>query len=176
MNQTIKDLKERRSCRSFKPDMLPKELIEQVIEAGLYAPSARGLQSTRIVAITDKKIRDKLMVDNRAIMGIEDDVYDPFYGAPVILVVLGEKDFPHSIYDGSLVMGNMLNAAHALGLGSIWIHRAKEEFETDYYKNLLKEHGLEGEYIGIGHCCIGYINGSLKEPAPRKEDHVFYIK
>lgn len=175
MNQTIKDLKERRSCRSFKPTMVDKKLINQVIEAGLYAPSAMGKQATRIIAITNKEVRQKLAEDNATICGWPKD-FDPFYGAPVILIVLGEKDFPPSIYDGSLVMGNMMNAAHSLGLGSIWIHRAKEEFETEFYKNLLKEHGLEGEYIGVGHCALGYIDGKLNEPAPRKTDHVIWIE
>lgn len=174
MKETIKDLLERRSCRSFKDDPIPEELLNEVIKAGSYAPSAMGRQATRMLVITNKEIRNKMMEDNARIMGVSN--IDPFYGAPVIIVVLRDKSFAPSIYDGSLVMGNLMNAAHALGLGSIWIHRAKEEFEMDYYKNLLKEQGIEGEFEGVGHCALGYINGGIKEPAPRMEDHIVYIK
>lgn len=174
MNTTIKDMVERRSCRSFKSEMVPKELIDQVIEAGTYAASSMGKQATRIIAVTNKELRDRISQDNKKVGGFEGDI-DPFYGAPVILIVLGEKDWPNRVYDGSLVMGNLMLAAHSLGLGSIWIHRAKEEFEMDYYKNLLKELGLEGEYEGIAHCALGYVEGKLPAAAPRKENHVFYI-
>ncbi len=174
MNQTIKDMLERRSCRKFKPDMVSKEMIDQVIEAGLYAANARGKQATRIIAVTNKELRNKISADNCKIGGWNEG-FDPFYGAPVILIVLTEKDWPIRVYDGSLVMGNMLLAAHSLGLGSIWIHRAKEEFEMDTYKNLLKELGLEGEFEGIGHCALGYVDGELPPAAKRKENHVFYV-
>ena len=129
MNDIIRAMEERRSIRKFKPDMPAKEDIEQIIEAGLYAANGRGLQGAVIIAVTDKRTRDKLSDDNRKIGGW-DEGFDPFYGAPVILIVLGSKDCHTGIYDGSLVMGNLMLAAHSLGLGSIWIHRAKEEFET----------------------------------------------
>lgn len=174
MNQTIKDLLERRSCRSFKDDPIPEELLQEVLKAGSYAPSAMGRQATRMLVIQNKALRDRMMEDNAKIVGVPG--IDPFYGAPVIIVVLRDKSFAPSIYDGSLVMGNLMNAAHALGLGSIWIHRAKEEFEMNYYKNLLKEYGIEGEFEGVGHCALGYIKGGIKEPAPRMEDHIIYIK
>lgn len=174
MNSTIKDILERRSCRKFKSDMVPQELIEQVVEAGQYAASAKGAQATRIIAVTNKEIRDRIAKDNQAIGGWQEG-FDPFYGAPVILIVLGEKDWANKVYDGSLVMGNMMLAAHSLGLGSIWIHREKEEFEMDFYKQLLKDIGLEGEYEGIGHCALGYADCELPAAAPRKENHVFYV-
>ena len=174
MNQTIKDMIERRSCRKFKPDMVPIGIINEIVEAGLYAASGKGLQATRIVVITNKSIRDKFMVDNAKIMGREGT--DPFYGAPVILLVLGEKDNPNAAYDGALVMGNLMLAAHSLGIGSIWINRAREEFEMDEYKEFLKEIGLDGEFVGVGHCAIGYIDGELPKAAPRKTDHVIYVE
>ena len=174
MNTTIKDLLERRSCRSFKSEPIPEELLREVIKAGTYAPSAMGKQSTRLLVITNKEIRDELMKDNAQIMGASG--MDPFYGAPVIIVVLRDKTFAPSIYDGALVMGNLMNAAHALGLGSIWIHRAKEEFEMDKYQKLLKEHGIEGDFEGVGHCALGYIDGGIKEAAPRLEDHIIFIE
>lgn len=177
MNDVIKNMMERRSIRKFKPDMVPKELIDQVIEAGIYAPSGKNDQAAIVVAITNKEIRDKLANDNREIGGWPEG-FDPFYGAPVVLVVLGKKAHFTSIYDGSLVMGNLMNAAHSLGLGSIWIHRAKEEFEMEEYKRLLSDIGVEGEWEGIGHCVLGYADTEAGEPkAPaRKEGRVFFVE
>ena len=175
MNQTIKDMLERRSIRKFKPDMIPKEIIDQIIEAGLYAANGRGHQASIIVAVTNKELRDKISAVNCKIGGWSQD-FDPFYGAPVLLIVLAEKDWPTHIYDGSLVMGNLMLAAHTLGIGSCWIHRAKEEFEMEEYKDLLKSLGIEGEYEGIGHCALGYADGELPAPAERKDDHVFYVE
>ena len=174
MNEVLRAMKERRSIRKFRPQLPPKEMLDQIIEAGLYAASARGEQDPIILAITNKEARDKLSYDNGAVMGRSGG--DPFYGAPAVLVVLAPKSWPHRVYDGSLVMGNMLLAAHSLGLGSIWIHRAKEEFETDYYKDLLKGLGIEGEWEGIGHCCVGYMDCELPAAAPRKENRVFWIE
>ena len=173
MNEIIKAMKERRSIRSFKADMPAKEDIEQIIEAGLYAANARGQQQVITVAVTDKALRDKLMDANRKIGGWNEG-FDPFYGAPVILIVLAAADWPNRVYDGSLVMGNMMLAAHSLGLGSIWIHRAKEEFEQEEWKALLKELGVSGEWEGIGHCAVGYAEGDIPAAAPRKEGRVFW--
>ena len=132
MNEIIRAMEERRSIRSFKPEMPPKEVLQQIVEAGLYAASGKGQQAAIVVAVTNKALRDKLAEENRRIAGAPEGS-DPFYGAPAVLVVLGRKDWPTHVYDGSLVMGNLLLAAHALGLGSIWIHRAKEEFEEPEY-------------------------------------------
>ena len=175
MNEIIKAMKERRSIRKFKPDMVSKRDIDEIIEAGLYAANGMGRQAVITVAVTNKELRDKIAEDNRKIGGW-DKGFDPFYGAPVILIVLAEKDWRNRVYDGSLVIGNMMLAAHSLGLGSIWIHRAKEEFETDEYKKLLKDIGVQGEWEGIGHCAIGYIDGDIPKPAPRKENRVYFIE
>lgn len=128
MNEIIKAMEERRSIRKFKPEMPKKEDLQQIVEAGLYAANGMGRQATITVAVTNKELRDKLSAINCKIGGWDEGV-DPFYGAPAILIVLAEKDWRNRVYDGSLVMGNMMLAAHSLGLGSIWIHRAKEEFE-----------------------------------------------
>ena len=173
MNEVLKAIKERRSVRSFKSEMPPKELLKQIVEAGLFAPSGRNSQSAIILAITDQTLRNKLMEANRAVMGRTEG--DPFYGAPVIFVVLRNKEVGTSIYDGCLVMENLMLAAHALGLGSIWIHRAKEEFETEEYKNLLKGLGVTGEWEGVGHCAVGYVDGELPEAPARKPNRVFWI-
>ena len=175
MNEVIKALKERRSIRKFKSDMVPRELIDQVIEAGLYAPTGKNDQAAIILAVTNKDVRDRLAEDNRKIGGWKEG-FDPFYGAPVVLIVLGEKDHFTSIYDGSLVMGNLMNAAHSLGLGSIWIHRAKEEFEMDSYKKLLRDLGVEGEWVGIGHCALGYADMEQPKAPERKPNRAFYVE
>ena len=175
MNEIIRAMEERRSIRSFKPEMPPKEVLQQIVEAGLYAASGKGQQAAIVVAVTNKALRDKLAEENRRIAGAPEGT-DPFYGAPAVLVVLGRKDWPTHVYDGSLVMGNLLLAAHALGLGRIWIHRAKEEFEEPEYQQLLKDLGVEGEWEGIGHCAVGYLNGEAPAPAPRKPGRVFWAE
>ncbi len=175
MNEIMKAIKERRSIRKFKPDMPTKEALEQIIEAGLYAASGMGKQTVITIAVTNKEIRDTLSEANRSIGGWGEG-FDPFYGAPVILIVLADKNSGTRIYDGSLVMGNMMLAAHSLGLGSIWIHRAKEEFETDQWQKLLADLGVEGEWEGIGHCAVGYIDGEIPKAAARKDNRVFWVE
>ena len=175
MNEIIKAIEERRSVRKFKAEMPKKEDLDQIIEAGLYAASAKGQQSAIIVAVTKKEVRDKISADNCKIGGW-DKGFDPFYGAPAILIVLADKNWANRVYDGSLVMGNMMLAAHSLGLGSIWIHRAREEFETEEYKKLLASWGVEGAWEGIGHCAVGYMDCELPKPAPRKEGRVFRVE
>ncbi len=173
-NSIIQAMKERRSIRSFRPDMPPAELIDQIIEAGLYAPNGKGRQATKIIAVTRKDLRDRIAADNCRIGGWKEG-FDPFYGAPVILAVLGDSTWPTHVYDGSLVLGNLMLAAHALGLGSIWIHRAREEFEMPFYQQLLADLGIQGSWEGIGHCALGYAEGRIPAPAPRQENRVFRI-
>lgn len=175
MNDTIKDMIQRRSCRKFKPDMVPAEIIDQIIEAGLYAASGKNQQDAIIVAVTNKQVRDQLAAVNRQIGGFPEGM-DPFYGAPVVLIVLADKNYFTHVYDGSLVMGNLMLAAHTLGIGSCWIHRAKEEFEMPQYQELLKSLGVEGLYEGIGHCILGYADTEPPAPPARKDKRVFYVK
>lgn len=175
MNEVIKAMKERRSIRKFKAEMPSKADLEQIVEAGLYAANGRGRQAVITIAVTDKELRDKLSAVNNEIMGGPEG-NDPFYGAPAILIVLANKEVPTAPYDGSLVMGNLMLAAHSLGLGSIWIHRAKEEFEMPKYQKLLKDLGIEGEWEGIGHCAVGYIDGENPAAAPRNDGRVFWVE
>ncbi len=175
MNEVIKAMKERRSIRKFKAEMPSKADLEQIVEAGLYAANGRGRQAVITIAVTDKELRDKLSAVNNEIMGGPEG-NDPFYGAPAILIVLANKEVPTAPYDGSLVMGNLMLAAHSLGLGSIWIHRAKEEFEMSEYQKLLKDLGIEGEWEGIGHCAVGYIDGENPAAAPRNDGRVFWVE
>ena len=165
----------RRSVRKYKTDMIPRDIIERIVEAGTYAANGRGHQASIILAVTNKELRDKLSEMNRKIGGW-DEGFDPFYGAPVVLVVLAEKDWPTHVYDGSLVMGNLMLAAHTEGIGSCWIHRAKEEFESEEGKELLKSLGIEGDYVGIGHCVLGYVDGEYPGIPERKDNWVYYVE
>ena len=163
-------MRSRRSIRKYSDKAVPKELIDKVIEAGLYAASGMNRQDTIIIAVTDKVHIEELSKTNAAIMGRD---IDPFYGAPVVLIVLADKNAPTYIYDGSLTIGNMLLEAHALGLGSCWIHRAKEEFESPEGKAILKKLGIDGDHEGIGHVALGYIDGDLPGIIERKPGRVY---
>ncbi|MDR9859682.1 nitroreductase [Treponema socranskii] len=174
MNEIIDAIKARRSTKSFKSDPVSKEIVDRVIEAGLYAASAQGKQVPVIVAVTNKKLRDRLSEMNRKVGGW-DEGFDPFYGAPVVLVVLADKNWANRVYDGSLVIGNMMLAAHSLKIGSCWIHRAKEEFESDEGKAILKELGISGDFEGIGHCVLG-VSAAEREMPPRRAGRVFYAE
>ena len=173
MNEALNNMKTRRSIRAYKPDMVPQDVIDRIIEAGTYAASGMNRQPAIIIAVTDKAIRDKLSKMNADVMGANND---PFYGAPVVLIVLADKTVPTYLYDGSLVMGNLMNAAHAEGIGSCWIHRAKEMFESAEGKEILKSLGIAGEYEGIGNCVLGYAVNPNPEAGPRKDNYVYYIK
>ena len=169
MAETLTTLKTRRSCRAYKPELIEEEKLNAIIEAGTYAATGMGRQSPIIIAVTSKEVRDKLSKMNAAVMGVD---FDPFYGAPELLIVLADKSMPTYIYDGSLVMGNMMNAAADLGVASCWIHRAKEEFESEEGKAMLKGLGITGDYEGIGHLILGYAAKPAADPAPRKADYV----
>lgn len=173
MSEVINNMKTRRSIRKYKPDMIPEDVLNRIIEAGTYAATGMGKQSPIIIAVTNKEIRDKFSKMNAEIMGVDSD---PFYGAPVVLIVLADKARPTYVYDGSLVMGNLMLAAYAEGIGSCWIHRAKEEFESAEGKAFLKSLGIEGDYEGIGHCVLGYVDGEEPKAMPRKENYVYCVK
>ena len=173
MNTDLLTLMEtRRSVRSFKPDMIPSDVINQIIKAGTYAATGMNRQSPIIIAVTNKEMRDRLSRMNAKIMGSDKD---PFYGAPIVLIVLAKKETPTHVYDGSLVMGNLMLAAHAVGVDSCWIHRAKEEFASPEGKALLKEWGLSENYVGIGHCILGYRDCEYPEAKERKADYIVRV-
>ena len=171
-NEAIEFIESRRSIRRFKPDMIPDEILDKIVEAGTYAATGMGRQSPIIITIKDRVVRDELSELNARIMGADTD---SFYGAPVVLVVLANRAMPTYIYDGSLVMGNLMLAAHALGIGSCWIHRAKEEFDSPKGKKILENLGIDGDYEGIGHCILGYMDGDYPEAKPRKENWSYRI-
>lgn len=175
MNETMNAILSRRSVRKYTDRMPSREDLEQIIQAGLYAASGKGGQSSVILAVTDRTLRDRLMEMNRKIGGWAEG-FDPFYGAPAVLLVLADKSSPNHVYDGSLAMGNMMLAAHALGLGSCWINRAREEFDSEEGKAILRSLGVEGDYEGIGHCVVGYPAGELPAAKPRREGRVFWVE
>ncbi|MBQ2328132.1 MAG: nitroreductase [Oscillospiraceae bacterium] len=170
--ETLTVLKTRRSCRAYLPDPVEDEKLNAILEAGTYAATGMGRQSPIILVVKDPEVRAKLQKLNAAAMGMD---IDPFYGAPELLVVLANKEMPTYVCDGSLVMGNMMNAAADLGVASCWIHRAKEEFESEEGKAILKRLGIEGDYEGIGNLILGYAAKPANAPAPRKADYIYRI-
>ena len=171
MNQTINTILSRRSCKAYRDEMPTREQLDTIIEAGLYAASGRNMQGAIMLCVTDKVLRDRLSALNAGVMGAS---MDPFYNAPAVIVVLADKTVRTSVYDGSLVMGNLMLAAHSIGLGSCWIHRAKEVFDSEEGKQILAELGIEGDYEGVGNCVIGYPEKMPTEKLPRKDGRVFF--
>ena len=171
MNHTIDDIMNRRSIRKYKPEQISREELDTVLQAGICAPTGMNRQSPILIAVQNKAVRDRLSRMNAAVLGSDSD---PFYGAPTVVVVLAAASSPHAVQDGSLVMGNLMNAAKAIGLGSCWINRAREMFDSAEGKALLSQWGVEGDYIGVANCILGYPD---EEPAmkPRKTDYILYI-
>ena len=175
MNETLNTLLKRRSIRNYKDTPVESEKLEEILKAGTYAATASGKQSPTIVCITNKDDLAKAEAINADVMGSAGA--HPFYGAPCAILVLGDADNKNTIYDGSLVMGNLMNAAASLGLGSCWIHRAKETYEREDGKELLKKWGLNGNYVGIGYCIVGYTDEKFMGDGPaRKDGYVHYVK
>lgn len=181
-NKTIDDIIARRSVKKYLDRPVPKDLVEKVAVAGTYAPSGMNKQSPIILAVTNKEMRDRLSRINLEIvtgnhLTTSSGHSDPFYGAPVVLVVLAKKEVGTRVYDGSLVMENLMIAAQSLGLSSCWIHRAKETFETEEGREILRELHIPDEYEGIGNCILGYAApDALKPQAPRKENYITWVE
>ena len=173
MNETLKTLQERRSVRRYTNQQVEESALNAILEAGTWAPSGMGTQASVLVAVQDPETIALMSRLNAQIMGQSGT--DPFYGAPTVVVVLADGENPNWLKDGSLVMGNLMNAAAAIGLGSCWINRAKEEFESEEGKTLLKKWGIEGEWIGVGHCILGYPAGDPQPAAPRKSDYILKV-
>jgi nitroreductase len=174
MNETINNIITRRSVKKYLDKAVEHELIAEIVKAGTYAPTGMNRQSPIIIAVSNKELRDKLSKMNAAILGTDND---PFYGAPVVLAVLAKKDVNTRVYDGSLVMENLMLAAHSLGLGSCWIHRAKEMFESADGKDILHNLGIVEEYEGIGFCIVGYpAPNATKSQSERKADYVTWVE
>lgn len=178
MSKAIDMIHNRRSVRSFKGEMIPRDVLETILEAGTWAATGMNRQSPIILAVTNRALRDRLSAVNAQILNSmgRDGSHDPFYGAPVVLVVLADRNVPTCIHDGSLVMGNLMLAASELGIGSCWIHRAKETFESEEGKAILRDLGVEGDYIGVGNCVLGYPNGNIPDAKPRKENYVYWAE
>lgn len=172
-NDVIRILCERRSVRSYQYRQIEEEKLAEILRAGTYAATGRGRQSPIMVVVQDPKTRELLRRMNAQIMGTPDS--DPFYGAPTIVIVLADKTIPTHVEDGSLVIGNLMNAAYSLGVDSCWIHRAREEFESEQGKKLLAEWGIEGDYVGIGHCALGYGDCERPKAKDRKDNYIYRV-
>lgn len=173
MQETLQDLKTRRSCRKYKPEQIKEEELEKILEAGTYAPTGMGVQCPKIVVVQDQETISYLSSLNAAVMGSKGD---PFYGAPTVLIVLAERSRPTYVDDGNLVIGNLLNAAHAVGVDSCYIYRAREVFNSKEGKELLEKWGIQGDYEGIGNVILGYgLPEGIKKAAPRKEDYIVRV-
>ncbi len=173
MNETIKTLTTRSSCKSYLDKEMPIEIIEEIVNAGLYAPNAMGMQNTACLVVTNKDVRNHLEEENAKVMAREG--IHPFYNAPVVVVVIAKGK--NGIYDGSCTIDNMLNAAYSLGIGSCWIHRAKEVCEGEFGKKLLLDNGYDpNEWFGVGNVILGYPAVEYKPKSARKEHRIAYIK
>ena len=171
-NEVLNAIKTRRSIRKYKAEQITDEQLDAILEAGTYAATGMGKQSPVIVVVQKPELIAKLSKMNAAVMGTTSD---PFYGAPTVLIVLADPERGTYVEDGSLVMGNLMLAAHAVGVDSCWIHRAKEEFESDEGKALLRQWGIEGDWVGVGHCILGYPAADPKPAAPRKPDYIVKV-
>lgn len=173
MNEVIKNIKERRSVRAYRPEQIKEKELNEILEAGTYAPTGMGMQSPKIVVVQDQETIKLLSEINAKIMGVSSD---PFYGAPTVLVVLADSSRPTYVEDGSLVMGCLMLAAHSVGVDSCWIHRARETFETEKGKALLIKWGIPENYKGIANCILGYAaDGAAGKAKPRKADYIVRI-
>lgn len=173
MNEALQVLKTRRSCRKYQQKQIKKEELDAILEVGTYAPTGMGKQSPIIVVIQDQETITKLSKLNAAVMG---SMSDPFYGAPTLLVVFADRKVTTYVEDGALVIGNMLNAAHAIGVDSCFVYRAKEMFETEEGRALLKKWGIQEDHVGIGNCILGYAAEIGVAPAaPRKKDYIIRV-
>ena len=176
MNQTIEDLKTRRSIRKFKDEQISDEDLKTILETGTYAPTGRGAQSPKIVVIQDEAKIKELSAWNRSFFPVEvPEDLDPFYGAKTLLIVLADSEMPTWVEDGASVLAVLVNAAHAVGVGSCWIHRARDEFASPKGKELLKEWGIPERFEGVGHVVLGYPDMEAPQPLPRKEDYIHYV-
>lgn len=172
MNETIGTLLKRRSIRKFKPDQIADDDLNAILEAGMYAPSGANQQSALFIVIQDKETLKKISAMNAAIWGKNTD---PYYGAPTVILVLADKNKVTPVEDATLALGNMFNAAASLGLGSCWIHRTRQMFESDEGRDLLRKWGVVGEYVGVGSCILGYPDCEHPKASPRKDNFVIRV-
>jgi nitroreductase len=172
-NEVLKTIYERRSVKKYSDKPVPKELLDEILKAGSWAANGKAWQAPVMVAVTDPETREILRRLNAGVLGNPDA--DPFYGAPTVVVVLADSDRFTYVEDGSLVIGTLMNAAFSLGVDSCWIHRARQEFESDEGKALLRQWGIEGDYVGVGHCILGYREGDLPPVRPRKDNYIYRI-
>lgn len=172
-NESINTLLSRRSVRKYKPDHISAQEMEAILEAGKYAPTGKGSQCTKFAVIRNRAVRDRLSAMNAEILGVDTD---PFYGAPDVVAVFADSSAVLTwVEDGALALGNMMNAAASLGIGSCWVHRARQTFESPEGRAMAREWGIPDSFEGIGYCVLGYPDGEIAAAKPRKADFVVYV-
>jgi nitroreductase len=171
-SETLNSIKERRSIRAYKQEQIKDEELNLVLEAGTYAPTGMGKQSPKMVVVQDEETIQMLSKLNAEVMGVNSD---PFYGAPTVIIVFADSNVHTYVEDGSLVIGNLMLAAYAVGLGSCWINRAKEVFAGEEGKKLMAKWGVPDNYVGIGHCILGYTDGEIPKAKDRKPDYILKV-
>ncbi len=172
-NEVLKAIRERRSIRRFKPEQVTDEELKTILEAGTWAPTGHGSQDPWIVAVQNEALRKRLTQLNAQIMGVSSD---PYYGAPTLVLVFASKDNENNYRDGSLVLGNMMLAAHSIGLASCWINREDKMFETAEGKQIMKELNLPDGLMGVGALSLGYAASQPHTVKPRKEEYYRIVK
>ncbi len=174
MNEVTKILCERRSIRKFKDDQIPRDILDEILKCGIYAPNGKSKQAAKIVVVQDKKLIEEIAKVNGSF--VNKVGLNPFYNAPTLVIVFADKNVSTYIEDGAAVISNIVNAAFSLGVDSCWVHRAKETFATDFGKNLMDKWNLSSDYVGVGNVVLGYRDMLLPPAAKRKEDYIIFDK
>ena len=172
-NEVLKCIETRRSVRRYRAEQIKDEELDAILRAGTYAASGMGRQPVKLVVLQKPEDVAELEAMNAAVLGAPGA--KPFYGAPTVVVVLVDANVPTAVEDGSLALGNLMLAAHSVGVGSCWIHRAREEFASEQGKALLKKWGVTGDWLGVGHCILGYADGAEGKAAPRKDGNIVRV-
>ena len=174
MNEVTKILCERRSIRKFKPNQIPRDVLDEILKCGTFAPNGKSKQSAKMVVVQNHDLIEEIAKVNGSF--VNKVGLNPFYNAPTLIIVFADKNISTYIEDGCAVISNLINAAFSLGVDSCWVHRAKETFETEFGKKLLDKWGITEEYVGIGNVVLGYRDMILPPAMPRKEDYIIFDK
>jgi len=173
MNEVVRVLKERRSIRKYQEKQITEGELNTILECGVHAPSGKNKQSSLIVVIQNRELISKIAKINGSF--VNKVGLNPFYDAPTLIIVFGDKNISTYKEDGSAIITNMINAAYSIGVSSCWIHRAKETFETDEGKKMMEEWGISSDYEGIGNCVLGYADCEIPKPFPRKDNYIIRV-
>ena len=174
MNEVTKTLCERRSIRKFKDEQIPRDVLDEILKCGTFAPNGKSKQSAKIVVVQNRELIEEIAATNGSF--VNKAGLNPFYNAPTLVIVFADKNVSTYVEDGCAVISNILNAAFSLGVDSCWVHRAKETFETDFGKKLMAKWGISDDYVGIGNALLGYRDMIMPPAMPRKADYIVFDK